>query len=61
LGIQEDIFEDFFDRLEKDAEFPNEIVEKLRKLWESDEIASKEKILKALTGGIEDTSNNQGH
>lgn len=61
MGIQEDIFEDFFDRLEKDAEFPNEIVEKLRKLWESDEIASKEKILKALTGGIEDTSNNQGH
>jgi len=61
MGIQEDIFECFFDKLRKDAEFPNEIVEELRKLWESDEIVSKEKILDALAGGNKDTNNNQDH
>lgn len=61
MGIQEDVFEAFFDKLKKDAEFPNEIVEKIRRLWKSDEIVSKEKILNALTGGIKDTTNNQNH
>ena len=60
MGIQEDVFEDFLEELEKDADFPENIVEKLKKLWESNEI-SKEKILDALAGGIEDTSNNQNH
>jgi len=59
MGIQEDVFEDFFGKLKKDAEFPNEIVEKLRKLWESGEVVSKEKILNALIGGIKDTHSNQ--
>lgn len=48
MGIQEDVFEAFFDTLEKDADFPNGIVEKLRKLLASDEMISKEKILEAL-------------
>ena len=61
MGIQEDVFEDFFDKLKKDEGFPNEMVEKLRKLWESDEMVSKEKILNTLTGGIKDTPNNQDH
>lgn len=60
MGIQEDVLEKFFEELEKDQDFPNNIVKRLRKLWESNEI-SKEKILDALAGGIEDTSNNQGH
>ena len=61
MGIQEDVFKDFFDKLKKDADFPNEIVEKLRKLWESGKMISEEKILDALTGGIKNTHNNQGH
>lgn len=61
MGIQEEIFEVFFEKLKKDAEFPNEIVKKLRKLWESNEVVSKEKILSALAGGIKDSSNNQDH
>jgi len=61
MGIQEDVFEDFFNRLEKDAEFPNELVKKLKKLWKSDETVSTEKILNTLAGGIKGTSNNQDH
>lgn len=61
MGIQEDIIGDFFGKLEKDADFPNDIVEKLRKLWESGENLSKEEILNALLGGIKDTTDNQDH
>jgi len=50
MGIKEDIFGDFFGKLEKDADFPNDIVKKLRKLWESNELPSKEEILNALLG-----------
>jgi len=61
MGIQEDIIGDFFGKLEKDADFPNDIVEKLRKLWESGEILSKEEILNALLGGIKDATDNQDY
>jgi len=61
MGIKEDIFGDFFGKLEKDADFPNDIVKKLRKLWESNEIPSKEEILNALLGGIKDPTDNQDH
>jgi len=61
MGIQEDILGDFFGKLEKDADFPNDIVEKLRKLWESGEILSKEEILNALLGGNKDPTDNQDH
>ena len=61
MGIQDDVFEDFFDKLKEDVNFPNEIVKKLRKLWESNELVSKERILITLVGGIRDTTNNQDH
>ena len=48
MGIQENIFEGFFKKLEDDEDFPNSIVEELKGLWESGEIASQEKILEAV-------------
>jgi len=59
MGIQEDIFEGFFKRLEDDEEFPDSIVEELKKLWESGEIASQEKILEVVERGNENVSKNQ--
>jgi hypothetical protein len=59
MGIQEDIFEGFFKRLEDDEEFPDSIVEELKKLWESGEIASQEKILEVVERGNENASENQ--
>jgi len=56
MGIQEDIFEEFFQNLEKDKKFPDVIVTELRGLWEKGEIASQEKILEAIKGGFEDGS-----
>lgn len=57
MGIQEDIFEAFFAKLKEDAEFPNEVVGELKKLWERNEIASEEKILSVFKGKGEDADN----
>jgi len=58
MGIQEEIFEEFFQRLDKEKEFPGAVVTELRGLWEKGEIASQEKILAAIKGGSEDGSDN---
>ena len=50
MSIQEDIFEDFFRRL-KDAKLPPKAVSALRKLWDSEELWSKENILNARAKG----------
>ena len=59
MGVQEDIFEGFFKKLENDEKFPDSIVEELKKLWESGEIASQEKILEVVEGVSENVSENQ--
>ena len=56
MGIQEDIFEEFFEKLKGDDKFPDAIVTELRGLWEKDEIASQEKILEAIKGKCGDGS-----
>lgn len=50
MSIQEDIFEDFFRRLE-DAKLPPKVVSALRKLSDSDELLSKENILNVRAKG----------
>lgn len=59
MGIQEDIFEGFFKKLEDDEEFPDSIVEELKRLRESGEIASQEKILEVIEKRSENVSKNQ--
>lgn len=56
MGIQEDIFEEFFQKLDGDEKFPGSIVAELRSLWEKDEIASQEKILEVIKGECGDGS-----
>jgi hypothetical protein len=58
MGIQEEIFEEFFKELEKDEKFPNPIIEKLKELWEKGEIASQEKIFEVIKRGCEDVGEN---
>ena len=59
MGIQEEIFEGFFKKLEDDEDFPDSIVEELKRLWESSKIASQEKILEVVERGSENVSKNQ--
>ena len=56
MGIQEDIFEEFFEKLKENEKFPNSIVAELRKLWEKGEIASQEKIFEVIKGKRGDAS-----
>lgn len=59
MGIQEEIFEVFFKKLEDDENFPVSIVKELKKLWESGEITSQEKILEVVRGGSGNGIKNQ--
>jgi hypothetical protein len=54
MGINEEIFEEFFKKLEEDEEFPRSIIEELRKLRGSGEVLSQEKILEVIERGCED-------
>ena len=56
MGIQEDIFEEFFEKLKGDENFPDSIVAELRRLWEKGEIASQEKIFEVIKGECGDAS-----
>lgn len=56
MTIQEDIFEEFFRKLTEDEKIPDSIVNELRKLWKSGEIASQEKILEAIERECKDAS-----
>ena len=53
MRIQEDIFQEFFEKLEEDETFPASVVEELKKLLESGSIASQEEILEAIERGSE--------
>ena len=59
MGIQGEIFEVFFKKLEDDENFPVSIVEELKNLCESGEIISQEKILEVVKGGSGNGSKNQ--
>ena len=54
MRIKEEIFEGFFKKLGEDKEFPHSIIEELKKLWESGEIISQDKILEVIKRGRED-------
>jgi len=56
MGIQEDIFEEFFEKLKEKEKFSGAIVTELRRLWEKGEIASQEKIFEVIKGGRGDAS-----
>ncbi len=56
MGIQEDIAEQFFKKLEEDEKFPDLILEELKRLWEKGEIASQEKILEVIKRGVGDAN-----
>ena len=51
MEIKEEVAEGFFKRLEEDEDFPNLIVEELKKLWRSEELRSQEKIFEAIKKG----------
>jgi len=59
MGINEEIFEGFFKKLEENEDFPRSVIEELKKLWESGEIASQEEIFKAIKRGCTDVREDQ--
>jgi len=60
LGIQEEIFGDFFKKL-MDAELPEALIKELRTLLEKGTIESKEEILQAVKRGVKGADEHQKH
>jgi len=58
LGIQEEIFDDFFRKL-KDVELPEDLINELRMLLERGEIGTEEKILEAVRRGTKGANKHQ--
>lgn len=58
MGIKEEIIEEFLKDLERDEDFPKQIVDDLRNLWMRGQIGSKEKIHDIIVKGCEDDDNN---
>lgn len=60
MSVEEEIFKEFFSRL-KSAKLSPKVVNALRKLWELNELESKENILNALKGVMKNASKHQEH
>lgn len=56
MGIQEEIFEEFFRKLSEDEAIPNSIIEELKNLLESGEV-SQEEIFEAIERVYRDVGN----
>jgi len=48
MGIRDEIFEEFFIKLKEDKEFPDEIINKLKNIWENKESLTKNEILEII-------------
>ena len=59
MGIKDEIFEEFFKKLEEDDDFPNIVIQELKNLFESRENISQEKIFNAIKKGCRNVSTNQ--
>lgn len=58
MDISQEIFEVFFKKLDDDKEFPEEIIESLKKLWLSGDFISQDNLLILINKGITDVHNN---
>ena len=53
MSISSEIFDEVFNKLREDEEFPNSVVDGLQELLESGETISPDKIFEVIKGKIE--------
>jgi hypothetical protein len=58
MGIKEEIFDTFFDKLMADDSFPEATLEELKELYEQNSLNSEDKIIIAIEKGFENGSEN---
>ena len=54
MGLEEEIFKEFFSKLEKNDEFPDIVLNDLKIRYEKNNLDSKGKIIKAIRLGDSD-------
>ena len=58
MGIKEEIFDAFFEKLRDEESFPEVTLEELKKLYANKSLNSKDSIFTAIEKGVEDGSKN---
>ena len=58
MGIKEEIFDAFFEKLKDEESFPEVTLEELKKLYANKSLNSKDSIFTAIEKGVEDGSKN---
>jgi len=58
MGIKEDIFEEFLEKLEKDKGISNLITTNFRELWKNGNLNSSDRIFEIIKRGCENASQN---
>lgn len=54
MNIEDEIFEEFFQKLEKDKKVPNKVLNNLKELKNNNNVISKDLILNAIKEGVID-------
>ena len=54
MGLEEEIFKEFFNKLEKNDEFPDIVLNDLKSKYEKNNLHSKDKIIEAIRLGDSD-------
>lgn len=54
MSIEDEIFEEFFQKLENDEKFPNKVLNNLKELKNDNKVISKDLILNAIKEGVID-------
>lgn len=54
MGVEEEILEEFFKKLENDDKFPVETLNELKNMSESGKFANNDNILNAIKKGVPD-------
>lgn len=59
MGIKDEIFDSFLERLKKEGNLQAQTIEELRKLWASAQMDKQETIMEAIQKGWEDVTENK--
>lgn len=51
MGVEEEIFEEFFNKLENNKEFPKAVLDELKNRYKKSNLDSKNKLLKVIRLG----------
>ena len=59
MGIEDDIFDEFFDKLKENSSIPEISRKELQRIWKNKKIISQEEIIEIIEMGINNVNKSQ--